>query len=669
MAPASRQGTNEEKPPPATQKRETSEERQKREELEDDELEKACEKWCARAISLSMIIGPVWSLLLFIFEWATRAPMLVDLSVRMDNQHAIITGGCGGMGEELAKMMVVAGATVVLGCRDSAKADAALGRIRAATAGSPGSVDYMDLDLASFKSVRSFAADYKAAYKRLDLLVNNAGTAQACTTTEDGNEHAFQVNYLSHFLLTQLLLPTLKASSPSRVVHVTCEAAENSGSLPERGIWGWLYDSVIGSGEPVERPLPLDVSNLDGLAGGARCSPGQQYAMSKLAVIIFNAELDDRLYQELGALGEDDDETDASSLPTRALVSHAVDPGDVASEFASSGPRTQARQSMRTREGLPHASLLRGPGSRALGSRAVLTCDAAMVHRVRSCKACTWRNMLQCWRGRARTQLHLRVRRAPRAQRVATAADEALVVPFGLDLDHGCACMHACRHAHDVPALQACVVACRGPCKRCLHEHEALPEPRSRVAVSRVHICCSRRARRQRLQRSRRRAAQVRKGGGRVRAAAVPRHLRRRIRRRPPPAKRPLARERAPHLPAPILCARGRGRRRRGRVMFKGQDGATGVDPRTASEAAVQGWRRQKARQHAMASGKIKKVMVPADGCRPARRCHMPALKALRLALIHPPAQALTPDTRLTHTLLALREATAAENGQLPAGG
>jgi NAD(P)-dependent dehydrogenase (short-subunit alcohol dehydrogenase family) len=579
MAPASRQGRDKEKPRTATltKKRETSEERQKREELEEDELEKACEKWCARAITLSMIIGPVWSVLLFIWEWATRAPMLVDLSVRMDNQHAIITGGCEGMGEELAKMMVAAGATVVLGCRDSTKADAALGRIRAATAGSPGSVDHMDLDLASFKSVRSFAADYTAAYKRLDLLVNNAGTAQACTTTEDGNEHAFQVNYLSHFLLTQLLLPTLKASSPSRVVHVTCEAAEKSGSLPERGVWGWLYDSVIGSGEPVEKPLPLDVYNLDGLTGGARCSPGQQYAMSKLAVILFNAELDDRLYQELGE--DDDDETDASSLPTRVLVSHAVDPGDVASEFASKGPRAEARQSMRTRECLPHTSFLRGPACRAVGSRAVLTCDAAMLHGVRSCSACTWRNMLQCWRGRARTRLHARVRRAPCAQRVETAADEALVAPLSLDLDHGCACVHGCRHAHDVPALQARVVAGRGARKGGLLEHEALPEPRSRVPLSRVHVGCSRRARRQRLQRSRRRAAQLRKRGGRVRAAAVPRHLRRRLRRRPPPAKRPLARERDPHLPPPILCARGRGRRRGGRVMFKGQHGGMGMDP------------------------------------------------------------------------------------------
>jgi len=251
------------------------------------------------------------------------------------------------MGEGLATMMVMAGATVVLGCRDSVKADAAVNRIKDATAGSPGSVETMELDLASFRSVRSFAEDYRASYKRLDVLVNNAGTLQACTTTEDGNEHAFQVNYLSHFLLTQLLLPTLKASAPSRVVHVTCEAAERSGQLPERGIWGRLYDAVLGSGEPVEPPLPIDVGDLDGQAVGARCSPSHQYAMSKLAVILFNAELDKRLYEEVG---EDEDDDDAGSgPPRRSLVSHAVDPGDVATDFLSLGPKTQARQSMRTR--------------------------------------------------------------------------------------------------------------------------------------------------------------------------------------------------------------------------------------------------------------------------------------------------------------------------------
>ena len=249
-----------------------------------------------RAITFSVVAGPVWSMMLFIFEWATRAPMIVDLSVPLHAQHAIITGACGGMGEELAILMVSAGARVVLGCRDGVKADAALSRIQAATAGLSGSVEQIHLDLASLKSVRSFASEYTRSYTQLNLLVNNGGSTNACNTTEDGNDYAFQVNYLSHFLLTNLMLPLLKNTPASRIVHVTCHAAETAGALPERGIWGWLYDSVVGSAPPVA-PEPLDVSNLDGRGqdGQARCSPSHQYAMSKLAQIVFSKQLDERL--------------------------------------------------------------------------------------------------------------------------------------------------------------------------------------------------------------------------------------------------------------------------------------------------------------------------------------------------------------------------------------
>ena len=123
----------------------------------------------------------MWSMVLFVFEWATQAPSLVDMSVPMTGKHVIITGGCAGIGEELATMMVAAGASVVLGCRDAIKADAAVERIRAASArsangaGQMGEIEQMRLDLASFKSVRRFASEYAEKYDTLDVLVNNAG--------------------------------------------------------------------------------------------------------------------------------------------------------------------------------------------------------------------------------------------------------------------------------------------------------------------------------------------------------------------------------------------------------------------------------------------------------------------------------------------------------------
>ena len=123
----------------------------------------------------------MWSMVLFVFEWATQAPSLVDMSVPMTGKHVIITGGCAGIGEELATIMVAAGASVVLGCRDAIKADAAVERIRAASArsangaGQMGEIEQMRLDLASFKSVRRFASEYAEKYDTLDVLVNNAG--------------------------------------------------------------------------------------------------------------------------------------------------------------------------------------------------------------------------------------------------------------------------------------------------------------------------------------------------------------------------------------------------------------------------------------------------------------------------------------------------------------
>ena len=65
-----------------------------------------------------MMISPIWALLSYVGEWATRVPMVVD-DVDMTGQRAIITGACDGMGAELAGMMVTAGASVVLACRDS----------------------------------------------------------------------------------------------------------------------------------------------------------------------------------------------------------------------------------------------------------------------------------------------------------------------------------------------------------------------------------------------------------------------------------------------------------------------------------------------------------------------------------------------------------------------
>lgn len=79
----------------------------------------------------------------------------------------------------------------------------------------------MQLNLSSFKSVRDFAKQFNETEKRLDVLVNNAGGATNYRFTEDGFIETYQMNYLSHFLLTLLLLEKLMESAPSRIINVS----------------------------------------------------------------------------------------------------------------------------------------------------------------------------------------------------------------------------------------------------------------------------------------------------------------------------------------------------------------------------------------------------------------------------------------------------------------
>ena len=205
--------------------RETSEERKRREQQEDDDFEKQFEHYCGRAITACMMFSPVWALLSFLGEWAMRVPMVV-VEQDLAGLQVIVTGGCDGIGEGLTKLLVSMGAAVVLGCRDAERAESAVRRVRLETAGSSGTVAHMELDLASLASVRGFATQYESQVGRsrgLHVLVNNAGGLKACNATEDGHEVAFQTNYLGPYLLTELLLPTLKRSSPARIVHVSCQ--------------------------------------------------------------------------------------------------------------------------------------------------------------------------------------------------------------------------------------------------------------------------------------------------------------------------------------------------------------------------------------------------------------------------------------------------------------
>lgn len=142
----------------------------------------------------------------------------------------VVTGANTGIGKETARGLAAQGAQVILACRNLARGEAARSDIAATTGRSD--VEVMALDLADQASIRAFAQELQARTQRLDVLVNNAGVYAAGSrrTTAQGHELTFGTNHVGTFLLTQLLLPLLKASAPSRIV-VLSSALHRRGRL------------------------------------------------------------------------------------------------------------------------------------------------------------------------------------------------------------------------------------------------------------------------------------------------------------------------------------------------------------------------------------------------------------------------------------------------------
>ncbi|CAH2071132.1 unnamed protein product, partial [Iphiclides podalirius] len=132
----------------------------------------------------------------------------------------IITGGNTGIGFETAKDLAARGARVILACRSEERGTDARDRIIKATDNN--NIHYRHLDLASLSSVRKFAEEFLQNENRLDILINNAGVFGSDNVkTEDGLLLGMQTNHFGPFLLTVLLLPLLKSSSPSRIINVS----------------------------------------------------------------------------------------------------------------------------------------------------------------------------------------------------------------------------------------------------------------------------------------------------------------------------------------------------------------------------------------------------------------------------------------------------------------
>ncbi len=179
----------------------------------------------------------------------------------MIGKVCIITGGTAGIGKHTAMALAQMGARIVIVGRNFQKCIQITTEIRETSDNSE--VDYLVADLSSQADIRKMVGEFKDRYRRLDVLVNNAGAAfLRRKVSVDGIEKNFALNHLSYFLITNLLLDMLKASAPARIVNVS------SGSHFGR---------------------QLDFNNLQ-LQNGY--GPMEAYSRTKLANIYFTYELD-----------------------------------------------------------------------------------------------------------------------------------------------------------------------------------------------------------------------------------------------------------------------------------------------------------------------------------------------------------------------------------------
>ena len=179
----------------------------------------------------------------------------------------IVTGGNSGLGYESVKAFAEKGAEVIMTSRSIEKGEAAkktIGDVK-------GKIVVMPLDLMDLAYIQSFATDFSKKYKRLDVLLNNAGIMTTpYFLTKDGLEAQNGTNHFGHFALTGLLFSLLKNTPASRIVNVSSMAHKQG---------------------------KMDFSNLL-YENGKGYSPMKSYGRSKLSNLLFTYELQRRIEAE-----------------------------------------------------------------------------------------------------------------------------------------------------------------------------------------------------------------------------------------------------------------------------------------------------------------------------------------------------------------------------------
>ena len=188
----------------------------------------------------------------------------------LTDKTIIITGANSGIGKAAAIQLARLGATVIMACRSPERGAQALDDVRKAA--NSERVELFRIDMASQASVRDFVAEFSSRHPRLDVLIHNAANFDHSQTkpvlTEDDVETVFATNHVNIFLMTQLLLDTLKASAPSRIITVASQ-----------GLMTYPF---------------IDIE-FDNLNGQKKFSMQHAYYHAKQAQVMFTFDLAERL--------------------------------------------------------------------------------------------------------------------------------------------------------------------------------------------------------------------------------------------------------------------------------------------------------------------------------------------------------------------------------------
>jgi retinol dehydrogenase 12 len=186
-------------------------------------------------------------------------------TVSLAGRVVLITGANTGIGLITARELAAQGAHVFIACRSRERGQEAINEIRSSTPNV--NIELLVLDLGDLDSVRTCATTFLARDLPLHILINNAGLAGARGLSKSGFEMAFGVNHVGHFLFTQLLLDRIKQSAPARIVTVSSRAHTR--------VSGIDWNAVT---KPTQTTTGF-----------------QEYGVSKLANLLFSAELGRKL--------------------------------------------------------------------------------------------------------------------------------------------------------------------------------------------------------------------------------------------------------------------------------------------------------------------------------------------------------------------------------------